>query len=83
MEKHYEAGIARVNEEMEVYNEQPEKMFRISIAHGFAVYDKEHAGMKLMNIYQQADAQMYENKKMIKETQVKPEEYYREWKKDQ
>ena len=35
-----------------------------------------------MNIYQQADAQMYENKKMIKETQVKPEEYYREWKKD-
>lgn len=83
VEKHYEAGIARVNEEMEVYNEQPEKMFRISIAHGFAVYDKEHAGMKLMNIYQQADAQMYENKKMIKETQVKPEEYYREWKKDQ
>lgn len=82
VEKRYEAGITRVNKAMEAYNEQEDKKFRISIAHGFAVYDKTCVGMKLMNIYQQADVQMYENKKKIKETQMKPEEYYREWKKD-
>lgn len=80
--KRYDAGIVRVKEEMKTYNERSDKEFRISIAHGFAVYDKRRAGMKLMSIYQQADVQMYENKKKIKETQMKPEEYYREWKKD-
>lgn len=30
----------------------------------------------LMDVYQQADVRMYENKKQIKSDQIKPDEYY-------
>ncbi|MCM1157179.1 MAG: GGDEF domain-containing protein [Bacteroidales bacterium] len=73
----YEEGIIRFSEAIKQYNELPDKKFRISIAYGFAVYDKESRGTKLMDIYQQADKQMYENKKKMKANQIPPEEYYR------
>lgn len=72
-----EAGIATFKEAMKGYNSQPNPEFRISIADGYAIYDKTQEGKKLMDIYQMADMQMYENKKQIKAAQVPPEEFYR------
>lgn len=73
-----EQSIQRFQEQMEEYNKEPDKLFRISIAHGYAFYNKENAGKKLMDIYHQADMLMYENKKKIKAAQKKPEEFYSE-----
>ncbi len=72
----YENGIASFRDILDEYNAQPDKDFRISIAHGFAVYNQEEQGKMLMNIYQQADLLMYENKRQIKGKQTPPEEFY-------
>ena len=58
------------------YNAVPGQKLRISIAGGYAVYDKAQENEKLMDVYQQADVRMYENKKQIKSVQVKPAEFY-------
>lgn len=73
-----EQGIRLFLEHMDEYNQQPDKQFRISIAYGYAFYNEESIGRKLMDIYQQADMFMYENKKKMKANQSKPEEFYRE-----
>lgn len=78
VKKRYEDCIARFLDSVKKYNELPDKDFRISIAHGFAVYDETTKGTKLMSIYQQADMGMYGNKKEMKANQVPPQEYYRE-----
>lgn len=52
---------------MEDYNAVKGQPFRISIASGYAVYDKLQEKEMLMDVYQQADVRMYENKKIIKE----------------
>lgn len=77
VQEYYENRIARFKEIMSKYNAQPDKEFRISIAHGFAVYDKSDEDEMLMNVYQRADVLMYENKKKMKENQIAPEEYYK------
>ncbi|MDE6433733.1 MAG: GGDEF domain-containing protein [Lachnospiraceae bacterium] len=77
VQERYEESIALFSDKMKQYNELPDKEFRISIACGFAVYDKNCKGRKLMDIYQEADKQMYSNKKEIKANQIPPEEYYR------
>ena len=77
VESRCECGIEAFQKDMETYNTQPDKELRISIATGTAYYDYNQKGKKLMDIYQQADAQMYENKKRIKAGQIKPEEYYK------
>ncbi len=51
---------------MEDYNAVKGQPFRISIASGYAVYDKLQEKEMLMDVYQQADVRMYENKKIIK-----------------
>ncbi|MCH5193103.1 MAG: diguanylate cyclase [Oscillospiraceae bacterium] len=78
LQKSYETGIEKFTEEVKLHNDMPEKHFRISIAHGFAVYSKELQSSKLIDIYQQADKKMYENKKEMKAVQSRPEEYYRD-----
>ncbi|MCM1253659.1 MAG: GGDEF domain-containing protein [Clostridium sp.] len=55
---------------MDDYNSVKGQPFRISIASGYAVYDKLHENEMLMDVYQQADARMYENKKQIKAARV-------------
>lgn len=77
VQEQYEEGIARFHEKMEQYNMLSDKKFRLSIASGFAVYNEDCKGDKLMDIYQKADAQMYVNKKEIKKKQASPEEYYK------
>lgn len=78
VQERYEQGIVKFQEGMKQHNAEPDKKFRISIAHGFAVYDKDYAGKRLMDTYQKADMLMYENKKQMKANQSKPEDYYRE-----
>lgn len=73
----YERGIRCFEDDMQRHNEQPDKDFRISIAYGFAMYNKDSPYKKLMDIYQQADMKMYENKKAMKAVQSRPEEYYK------
>ncbi|MCM1181177.1 MAG: GGDEF domain-containing protein [Clostridium sp.] len=77
VQERYEEGFTRFSDNMKQHNDLPDKEFRISIACGFAVYNKNCKGTKLMDIYQKADQQMYENKKEIKAGQIPPEEYYR------
>ncbi len=72
----YERGAMNFRNLIEEYNANPGKDFRISIAHGFAQYNVEQQGKRLMTIMQQADLAMYENKKKIKESQKPPHEYY-------
>ncbi len=76
VQERYENALAQFMDEIRQYNEQPNKEFRISIAYGFAVYDKEQEGKMLMNIYQQADMLMYENKKQMKQRELPPAQYY-------
>ena len=58
--------VVNFTKAMEEYNAVKGQPFRISIASGYAVYDKLDEEEMLMDVYQQADARMYENKKMIK-----------------
>lgn len=71
-----ERAVSAFREGMEQYNAVKDQPFRISIASGYAVYDKGQEDEMLMDVYQQADVRMYENKKQIKSAQVRPEEYY-------
>lgn len=73
----YEEGLVRFHEKIEEYNAMPDKKLRISIASGFAMYDESCKGTKLMDIYQEADKRMYDNKKEMKTKQIPPEEYYK------
>ena len=72
-----EKVLALFKDAMESYNAVPQQKIRISIAGGYAVYDKEQEEEMLMDVYQQADVRMYENKKQIKSAQIKPEDFYK------
>lgn len=61
---------------MDSYNAVPKQKIRISIAGGYAVYDASQEDEMLMDVYQQADVRMYENKKQIKSVQTAPAEFY-------
>lgn len=74
--KHFEQGIVRFSRTMHEYNQSPSFPFRISIAHGYAMFDHRHPEMKLMELYEQADAAMYDNKKEMKSKEIPPSEYY-------
>lgn len=69
-------ALARFKKAMDSYNAVPNQPLRISIASGYAVYDRSQENEKLMDVYQQADVRMYENKKQIKSAQSKPAEFY-------
>lgn len=71
-----EAVLALFRDAMESYNAVPNQKIRISIASGYAVYDANQEDEMLMDVYQQADVRMYENKKQIKSAQAKPAEFY-------
>ena len=64
-----EKTIVCFTKAMEEYNAVKGQPFRISIASGYAVYDKLQENEMLMDVYQQADVRMYENKKQIKAKQ--------------
>lgn len=66
VQERYERGLVLFTRAMHEFNQEPDHAFRISIAQGFAIYDHEQSVEKLMDIYQQADALMYKNKKAMK-----------------
>ncbi len=70
-----EQGLESFRTFVDNYNQNPEKPFRISIAHGYSLYDPAE-NKKLMDVYQQADTHMYANKKWLKSQQPKMEELY-------
>ena len=65
-----EKAVICFTKAMEDYNAVKGQPFRISIASGYAVYDKHQDKEMLMDVYQQADVRMYENKKMIKAKRI-------------
>lgn len=65
-----EKAIACFKKAMDDYNAVKGQPFRISIASGYAIYDKLQENEKLMDVYQQADDRMYENKKQIKAKKI-------------
>lgn len=75
--RRYETGIEAFKNNVKMHNDLPDKEFRISIAHGFSIYDKNSGMQKLMDVYRQADMEMYKNKKEMKTNQIPPDEYYR------
>lgn len=70
-----EAAMEVFRDVLSYYNMVPDQTIRISVAGGYAVYDRTR-DKRLMDVYRQADACMYENKKQIKSTQIPPEEFY-------
>ncbi|MDE7246420.1 MAG: GGDEF domain-containing protein [Lachnospiraceae bacterium] len=74
--KRCEMALTRFKQSMDGHNAVKNQALRISIASGYAVYDNSQEDKKLMDVYQQADVRMYENKKQIKSEQVKPAEFY-------
>lgn len=61
-----EQAIARLQEELSAYNKEQDRGYDLSIASGYAVYDESSAGMTIMELFEAADARMYENKKKMK-----------------
>lgn len=72
----YENGIRLFNEQTERHNISPDSEIRISIAHGFFVYDSGCGIEQINDAYKAADEKMYENKREMKAVQSPPEEYY-------
>ncbi len=67
VERRCEEGISRLNTEINEYNQNKENAYTISIASGYSVYTSEFGDIPLNDIYKQADANMYTNKKKMKE----------------
>lgn len=65
-----ENALANFAKAIDNYNAVKGQPFCISIASGYAVYDKLQENEMLMDVYQQADVRMYENKKQIKAKNV-------------
>lgn len=65
-----EKVIAGFTKAMDDYNGVKGQPFHISIASGYAVYDNLQEKEMLMDVYQQADVRMYENKKQMKAKKV-------------
>lgn len=59
-------ALGRLQEELRDYNSVHNRGYDLSIASGYAVYDESCAGMTLSDLFEAADARMYENKKKMK-----------------
>ncbi|MDE6531605.1 MAG: diguanylate cyclase [Lachnospiraceae bacterium] len=59
-------AIERLQEELNAYNSQQNRGYDLSIASGYAVYDESCAEKTLAELFEIADARMYENKKNMK-----------------
>ena len=68
--------LQKFNSQMEHHNSIPNKEFRISIAHGFFIFDSECDLENISDAYKAADQKMYENKREMKAHQIAPEKYY-------
>ena len=76
IEERFDKSLSEFGSQMELHNSTPGIEFRVSIAHGFFVYDNGCGLEKLTDAYKAADEKMYENKREMKAHQSTPEEYY-------
>lgn len=76
VKERYDAGMISFDEQTERHNSAPDCEFRISIAHGFFIYDSGCGLEHISDAYKMADQQMYETKREMKALQSSPEEYY-------
>lgn len=76
IKERYENGMLIFNELTSQHNDSPGCKFRVSIAHGFFVYDSECGLDRVQDAYKKADENMYETKREMKLRQSPPEEYY-------
>lgn len=73
---HYEKGMRSFSDLIERHNASPDLVFRISIAHGFYIYNDKCGLENVTEAYRLADEVMYETKRRMKEHQTPPEEFY-------
>lgn len=73
---HYEKAMLEFDEQIKQRNSDPDSRFRISIAHGFFIYNSECGVERIEDAYKMADKKMYETKRAMKALQSTPEEYY-------
>ena len=71
-------SITEFNKQAEQHNSSLDSEFRISIAHGFFIYDSECGVERIQDAYKKADEKMYETKRAMKARQIPPEEFYSE-----
>lgn len=77
IKERYEEGMLNFNELTMQHNSSPNIKFRVSIAHGFFIYDSECGPERVQDAYKKADEKMYETKREMKLRQSSPEEYYK------
>ena len=59
-------AIRNMHRELDAYNMEGDKKYDLNIAGGYAVYNEDGQEMTLMEIFESADSNMYENKKKMK-----------------
>jgi diguanylate cyclase (GGDEF)-like protein len=62
-------GTQRFEELVYQFNLQSNREFHLSIAQGCSIYDSDVPEKKIFEVYQEADARMYQNKKKMKQSQ--------------
>lgn len=72
----YEKGMLIFDEQTKRHNSAADCKFRVSIAHGFFIYNAESEVEHIEEAYKMADKKMYETKRAMKALQSTPEEYY-------
>lgn len=76
VKERYEKGMLVFDEQSKLHNNSPDCRFRISIAHGFYIFNRESELEHIEDAYKMADKNMYETKRAMKSLQSTPEEYY-------
>lgn len=76
IQSRYENGMQKFEELTAVHNAAPDCEFRVSIAHGFFLYNSECGVEQVAEAYRMADKRMYETKREMKSHQSPPEEFY-------
>lgn len=76
IQSRYEKGMQKFEELTAAHNSAPDCEFRVSIAHGFFLYNSESGVEQVTDAYRMADKRMYETKREMKSHQSPPEEFY-------
>lgn len=76
VKERYEKSMVAFDEQTKRHNSSPDCKFRISIAHGFFIFNRECEVEHIDDAYKMADKKMYETKRAMKSLQSTPEEYY-------
>ena len=72
----YDKHINEFADQMELHNRDMGNKFRISIAHGFFIYNSGCGVDTIKEAFKKADEHMYETKREMKAHQSSPQEYY-------